>query len=132
MSSVALSDALKEALDGPNFAHLTTLDRDGWPQTSAMWVMRDGDRIVFNTAERRRKWHNMRRDPRVSLSLSPQAEPYTNWSIQGTVVEMRTSDADAGIDELAIKYTGVEYKGRTPDMVRVTVIVEPTRVVKHE
>jgi len=129
--AVALPDDLKQALDEANFAHLTTLDENGWPQTSAMWIMRDGDTIVFNTAEGRRKWRNMQRDPRVSFSLSPQGAPYTNFSVQGTVIEMRTEDGDAIIDELSIKYMGEPYKWKRKGMVRVTVIVEPTRVARN-
>lgn len=129
---VTLPDQVKETLDEPVFAHLATLDEDGWPQVSAMWVMRDGEHIVFNTAQGRRKWRNMQRDPRVAVSLSPKAEPYTNHSIQGKVVEMRTSDGREVIDALANKYLGVdEYEWMQPGMVRVTVVVEPTRVASN-
>ncbi|MEA2057911.1 MAG: PPOX class F420-dependent oxidoreductase, partial [Actinomycetota bacterium] len=114
------------------FAHLTTLDPDGSPQSTAMWITRDGDRIVFNTAQGRRKWRNLNRDPRVAISISSPGEPYRNWSIQGRVVEMRTSDGVAVIDRLAEKYLGEpKYPWLTPGMVRVTVIVEPTRIAAN-
>jgi PPOX class probable F420-dependent enzyme len=127
---VTLPDELKTVLDGPNYAHLTTLDPDGWPQASVVWITRDADHIVFNTAERRRKWRNLERDPRVAISISPEGEPYTNWSLQGRVVEMRASDGWEVIDRLALQYWGHEYP-RRPDMVRVTVVVEATRIAKH-
>lgn len=125
-----LPDTLKTVLDSRAFAHLTTLDPDGTPQTTAMWIMRDGDRIVFNTAEGRRKWRNLQRDPRISISISKQDDPYQNWSIQGRVVEMRTADGVDVIDALARKYLdGVDrYPWLTPGQVRVTIVVEPTRV----
>lgn len=127
--AVPLPPDVRAAIDGPNFAHLATLDEDGRPQATAMWIMRDGDRIVFNTAQGRRKWRNMQRDPRVAVSISPEDRPYTNYSIQGTVVEMRTSDGVETIDRLAQKYLGSErYPWLQPGMVRVTVIVEPDRV----
>ena len=126
---VSLPDEVKDALDAPNFVHLATLDPDGRPQASAMWVLRDGDRIVFNTVEGRRKWHNMRHDPRVAVSVSPAEDPYLNFSVQGEVVEMRTSDGVEVIDAMAGKYLGEQrYPWMTPGMVRVTVVVEPTRV----
>jgi PPOX class probable F420-dependent enzyme len=126
---IALPDDLKAALDAPTFVHLTTLDPDGTPQASAMWVKRDGNRIVFNTAEGRRKWRNMANDPRVAVSVSPIDEPYKNWSIQGSVVEMRTSDGLEVIDELARKYTEHDrYMWLSEGMVRVTCIVEVDRV----
>ncbi|HSG79351.1 MAG TPA: PPOX class F420-dependent oxidoreductase [Acidimicrobiia bacterium] len=127
--AVPLPDPLKTILDGKNFAHLTTLDPDGTPQATAMWVTRDGDRIVFNTAKGRRKWHNLRNDPRVAISISPADRPYVNFSITGRVVEMRTSDGKEFIDRLSEKYTGnAEYQHLTPGMVRVTVVVEPERI----
>jgi PPOX class probable F420-dependent enzyme len=129
---VRLSDEVRSAIDGANFAHLTTIDPDGWPQASAMWIMRDGDHIVFNTAMGRRKWRNMRNDPRVAISISPAAEPYDNYSIQGIVIEMRTSDGVDTIDRLAQKYLEREkYPWLRPGMVRVTVIVEATRVAAN-
>ena len=127
-----LPDDLKAAIDGPTFAHLTTLDPDGSPQSTAMWITREGDQIVFNTAQGRRKWRNLNRDPRVAISISSPDEPYRNWSIQGRVVEMRTSDGVAVIDRLAEKYLGEpKYPWLTPGMVRVTVIVEPTRIAAN-
>jgi hypothetical protein len=127
---VALPDDLKTVLDSRAFAHLTTLDPDGAPQSTAMWIMRSGDRILFNTAEGRRKWRNLQRDSRVSISISTQDDPYNNWSIQGRVIEMRTSDGVEVIDALARKYLdGVEkYPWLTPGMVRVTIVVEPVRI----
>lgn len=125
----ALPEELRAVIDGPNFAHLTTLDPDGSPQATAMWIMRDGDRIVLNTAQGRRKWHNMKNDPRVAISISPSDRAYENWSIQGRVVEMRTEDGVDVIDQLAYKYLGHDkYPWLTPGMVRVTVIVEVDRV----
>lgn len=128
MSAILRPEAAA-VLDGPNFAHLATLDPDGFPQASAMWVMRDGDRIVFNTLQGRRKWRNLQTDDRVAISISPAADPYVNYSIQGRVVEMRTSDGKQVIDALARKYTGAdEYRWLRPGDVRVTILVEPTRV----
>jgi PPOX class probable F420-dependent enzyme len=128
----ALPDSLKELLDGTPFAHLTTLDPDGHPQASAMWIMRDGDNIVFNTAKGRRKHRNMTNDPRVAVSVSSVGDEYLNFSIQGKVIEMRESDGVEVIDTLARKYTDSDhYEWLTPGMVRVTVIVEPTRVASN-
>ena len=126
---ISLPEDLKAVIDARNFAHLVTLDPDGTPQASAMWIMREGDQIVFNTAQGRRKWRNMNNDPRVAVSISPAAKPYENWSIQGQVAEMRTSDGVAVIDRLAQKYIEREkYPWLTPEMVRVTVIVDVERI----
>ncbi len=126
---ISLPEDLKAVIDARNFAHLVTLDPDGTPQASAMWIMRDGDQIVFNTAQGRRKWRNMNHDPRVAVSISPADKPYENWSIQVQVAEMRTSVGVAVIDLLAQKYIGREkYPWLTPEMERVTVIVDVERI----
>ena len=131
---VELPDKLKEALDGRAFAHLTTLDPDGSPQASAMWIMRDGDMIMFNTAAGRRKHRNLENDPRVAVSISPPDDTYVNYSIQGRVIEMRESDGVEIIDTLARKYLDDvdKYPWLTPGMVRVTMIVEPTRIATNQ
>lgn len=127
-----LSEALRNVLDSKTFAHLTTLDPDGTPQSSAMWITRDGDHLVFNTAAGRRKHRNMEHDPRVSVSISPADDPYVNWSIQGRVIEMRESDGVEVIDRLAQKYLGEDkYPWLQDGMVRLTVIVEPTRIASN-
>jgi PPOX class probable F420-dependent enzyme len=131
-TAVKIPKSLRAVLDGQAFAHLTTLDEDGSPQASAMWIMRDGDNIVFNTAKGRRKYFNMMRDPRVAVSINSEEDDYTNFSIQGRVVEMRESDGVEVIDALARKYLDVEkYQWLRPGMVRVTVIVEPTRIASN-
>ena len=124
-----LPAALRDTLDSKAFAHVATLDPDGTPQVSVMWIMREGDHIVLNTAQGRRKWRNLERDRRVGISISPLDAAYENWSIQGRVVDMRTTDGVEVIDELARKYTNSDrYQGMKPGMIRVTLIVEVERV----
>ncbi len=124
-----LPDQLKGVLDGANFAHLATVNRDGSPHVTAMWVERAGDHIAFNTAEGRRKLANVRRDPLVSISIFAAEQPYQPFTIQGRVVDITPEGADAMIDRLAGKYLGVdEYPYRGPGEVRVSLSVEPLHV----
>jgi PPOX class probable F420-dependent enzyme len=119
-----LPDKVKAMLDGPNFAHVATLNADGSPQNTMVWVDRDNDLITFNTAEGRVKTENLRRDPRVSISMYEEGKPYINAAIMGRVVELTHDGADEHIDALSMKYMGEPYKWRTPGMVRVKVYVE--------
>jgi PPOX class probable F420-dependent enzyme len=64
-----LSEAARAALTSGKIAHLVTLDPDGSPQVSAVWVGLDGDEIVSGHLGDRRKLRNVRRDPRVALSI---------------------------------------------------------------
>lgn len=119
-----LPDKVKEMLDGPNYAHVATLNADGSPQNTMVWIDRNGDLITFNTAAGRVKTDNMRRDPRVSISMYQEGEPNINAAIMGRVVKMTDEGADEHIDALSHKYMGEPYKRGTPDMVRVKVYVE--------
>ncbi len=124
-----LPDQIKNDLDSPVFVHVATLNPDGSPQVSAMWVMREGDRIVLNTAEGRIKWRNLLADPRVAISYTRPGADYEAVSIQGRVVSHTTSDGDAIIDALARKYLGADsYPFRRPDETRVTFRIEVHRV----
>jgi PPOX class probable F420-dependent enzyme len=64
-----LNPAAREVLTGGRLAHLVTLNSDGSPQVSIVWVGLDGDEIVSGHLGDRQKLRNARRDPRVVLSL---------------------------------------------------------------
>ena len=118
-----------DILDKPAFAHLSTLMPDGSPQASAVWVDTDGPLIVVNSAEGRLKDRNIRRDPRVAISVTDPDNPYRLLMIRGRVVKISNDGADAHIDKMAKKYMGVdEYPFRSPDEVRVMYYIEPERV----
>jgi PPOX class probable F420-dependent enzyme len=128
--TATLPDEVKAMLDAPNFWHLATINPDGSPHSTVMWVHRRGGQIMFNTAIGRIKVRNVAHDPRVCLSLSDPAHPYSNISIQGTVVESIEGDeALHDIDALANKYMGVEtYPFLQPGERRVTYLVDPGNV----
>lgn len=126
---VKLPDGVKKLLDEPNFAHVATLMPDGSPQVSVVWIDRDGDRILFNTADGRVKPRNIRRDPRVTISIIGQKNPYAWAAIRGRVVEMTEEGGDAYIDSLAKKYLDQDaYPNRRPGEVRLIVAIEPEGV----
>ena len=111
------------------FAHLSTIMSDGSPQSSAVWVEADGPTILVNSAEGRVKDRNIRRDPRVAISVTDPDNPYRSLMIRGRVTKITREGADAHIDKLAKKYMDVdEYPFRTPDEVRVIYYIEPERV----
>ena len=64
-----IPDSVRTVLDGPGLAHLVTIEPDGRPQVSIVWVGLDGDEIVAGHLPEHRKIRNMRRDPRVALSV---------------------------------------------------------------
>jgi PPOX class probable F420-dependent enzyme len=107
-------------LDGRNYAVLATVNPDGSPQTSAMWVGRDGDDVLFSTVEGRVKYRNMRRDPRVSVTVIDSANPDNYVELRGRV--SMTADVGRRVDtELSWKYDGRDPDHDPPGAVRVVV-----------
>lgn len=118
----------KSLLEGPNFAAVATIQPDGSPQASVVWVEAQGDRILFGTAIGRAKERNLRRDPRVAVTVWDAANPYRQSMIRGRVVEMTEAGAEETIDRLAVKYTGQPFAHRRPGEKRVTVLIEPESI----
>ncbi|MFD4226456.1 PPOX class F420-dependent oxidoreductase [Streptomyces sp. NPDC058545] len=127
-----LSAELRSLLDTPVFVTVATIQPDGSPQLSPVWVKRDGDDVLFSTTRGRRKEQNLSRDPRVSVVVQPFAAPYTYAEIRG-VAALTTEGGDELIDELSVKYTGKKYMEFNPasgdDDERVVVRITPQKIV---
>jgi PPOX class probable F420-dependent enzyme len=125
----AIPDEAKHLFENKDFAHVATLNADGSPQVSAVWIGLDGDLVSFNTAEGRLKTKNLHREPSVAISITGQENPYENLIIQGKVVEMTHDGADDDIDALAKRYLDADsYPFRQPGEERVIVKIEPEKV----
>jgi PPOX class probable F420-dependent enzyme len=116
-----------------SFAHLTTLGPDGSPQTTPNWVDVDDDgRVLINTAEGRAKPRNVRRDPRVSLSVVDADDPYRALMIRGRVEEITNDGAEDHIDAMQRKYHGTEpYPNHDPAHPRVLLKIRPERISRQ-
>ena len=110
-----LSPDIQRLLDRPNFAHLATLMADGSPQSAPVWVGREGDRILVCTGESSLKAKNMRRDPRIALSVVDLGDPYMEAQLRGRVVERRPDPDLTFVDPISHKYTGKPFPFRNPE-----------------
>ncbi|MFG2135303.1 PPOX class F420-dependent oxidoreductase [Streptomyces sp. NPDC048650] len=130
--TASLSDDLKQLLDSPVFVNVATIQPDGSPQVSPVWVKRDGDDLLISTTVGRRKEANLRRDPRVSVVVQPFDAPYTYAEVRGSA-SLTTEGGQELIDELSRKYTGKPYAEFNPaagdDAERVVVRITPRKVV---
>jgi PPOX class probable F420-dependent enzyme len=121
--AIALSSSAIGLLDGRNYAVLATVNPDGSPHTSAMWVGRDGDDLLFSTVAGRVKHRNMLRDPRVSVTVLEIADPENYVELRGWV--SMTPDPTRRLHvQLADKYgkdPGEDVPGAERVVVRVTV-----------
>jgi PPOX class probable F420-dependent enzyme len=120
---IRLSESAIALIDGRNYAVLATVNADGSPQTSVMWVGRDGDDLLFSTVEGRLKYRNMLRDPRVSVTVIESADPDNYVELRGRA--SMTPDAGRQVDtQLSWKYDGKDPGEDLPGAVRLVVRVE--------
>jgi PPOX class probable F420-dependent enzyme len=118
-----------ELARGKNFAALTTLLPNGLPQTQVMWVDADRQHLLINTEVHRQKFRNVERDPRVTVMIWDNEDPYRFVEVRGGVVEkVKGPEARKHIDELSQKYRGRLYQSRIRSE-RVVLRIAPLRQV---
>ncbi len=125
---MTLPDELLALLRAPSTCYIATLMKDGSPQLTQVWVDTDGENVIINTVDSHVKAHNLRRDPRVAITVSSPERPGRYFQIRGRA-ELSYDGAVEHIEQLSHKYTGGPYPwygGR--DQVRVIVTVAPERV----
>lgn len=125
--ATALDEGTRRILDGRNFATVSTLNPDGAPQSSVVWVKREGDAVVFSTTSTRQKARNLARDPRVSLAIFDIDNPYDVVEIRGTA-ELEQDTAKSLPRELSHKYLDQEPPPEPDEVERLVVRVVPDRV----
>jgi PPOX class probable F420-dependent enzyme len=123
--TIALPADVRELLDAPNYVHLSTLRADGSPRSHVVWVGVVGDTVLICTDDRSWKALDMRRDPRVALSVTDMTDPYRMAALQGRVLDVRPDEACEYMDPISIKYTSVPFPARGPH--RVCFVIGVTR-----
>jgi PPOX class probable F420-dependent enzyme len=128
---VKLSDSARKIIDDTNHAVLATINPDGSPQTSVVWIGRDGDDLLISTAAGRRKDRNLRRDPRASLSVFDKNDPERYLEVRGTATITEDTGRALAV-ALGDKYNGPgggqEFLDLPAEITRVTIRLTPTRV----
>jgi PPOX class probable F420-dependent enzyme len=108
-----LNDAARAVVEGPGLAHLVTLNQDGSPQVSVVWIGLDGDELVTAHLGAYQKVRNVERDPRVVVSIETDWEsPYgmTPYLVVQGTARVQEGGAAELLDRLAQTYLG---EGRT-------------------
>ena len=117
-----------ELASGPHFGVITTVLPSGNLQTHYIWVGTDEERLVVNTEVHRQKFKNIERDPRVTLTIRDEQNPYRYAEVRGTVVEtVGGQEARDHIDELSQKYNGEPYPPENIKSERVMLWIVPSR-----
>jgi PPOX class probable F420-dependent enzyme len=126
--ATSVPEKYADLLGKKTFATLGTLMPDGSPQVTPVWFDYDGKHVRVNSALGRVKDKNIRRDPRVSLSIPDPENPYRYLEIRGKVVDITQNGADDHINSLSQKYLGNPvYPYRQPGEVRVLYKIEPVK-----
>jgi PPOX class probable F420-dependent enzyme len=121
---IPIPNDVRELLDAPNYAHLSTLRADGSPRNWVVWVGLEDDFILVCTSSAVWKAKDMLRDPRVALSVTDRSNPYRMAAIQGRVVEVRPDEGCGFMDPISLKYTSAPFPSRGPDRVCFVIAVE--------
>ncbi|ABG04022.1 pyridoxamine 5'-phosphate oxidase-related, FMN-binding protein [Rubrobacter xylanophilus DSM 9941] len=125
-TATLIPESHRDLLESRALAHVATIGPKGEPQCNPVWFDWDGRHIKFSQTTARQKYRNVRRDPRVALSIVDPENPYRYLEIRG-IVEKIEDDPDHGfINAMAKKYLGVEeYPHHRPGDERVVVYVRP-------
>lgn len=119
---------LQRLLQGRNLAFISTLSRDGSPHITPMWADMEGDVILINTFESSAKSKNIKKDPRIAISVVESNNPYNMVSIKGRVIDQTTEGADEHLKKLAKRYLGIgKYYYREPNRKRVLLKIKPEK-----
>ncbi|MGW4093628.1 PPOX class F420-dependent oxidoreductase [Nocardia sp. NPDC004750] len=120
-----LDPEVRRVLEGTSIAHLASILPDGAPHSVPVWTGTHGDHIAIITGPGYRKTRNMRRDPRIALSLTPVDNPLRPVVIRGRVVAwLEGAAAWEIVDQISTKYTGNPYPRQEQ---RFIALIEPTR-----
>ena len=126
---MTLPDELLELLRGPSTCYIATLMKDGSPQLTQVWVDTDGEHVIVNSVDTHLKVRNLRRDPRVAVTISDPAHPGGFYQVRGRAISITEEGGPEHIEMMAQKYTGGSYPwygGR--DQVRVVITIEADKV----
>jgi len=121
----------KDLFEKKAFANLATVNADGTPQVTPVWVDYDGEHVLVNSARGRRKDKNMERNGAVALSMQDPDNPYRYLEVRGVVEEIVPDPTGAFYLELNDRYSGPLTEPPPDKADRVILIVRPTGYSKQ-
>jgi PPOX class probable F420-dependent enzyme len=127
VTQLRLTNDQAELFHQPNFAVVTTLQEDGTPQASVVWVDEADGLPLFNTTVRRTKYRHLLRDARLSLVVSDRNDPYRYIEVVGRA-ELDENGSGDHINKLSHKYRGHDFPFREG---RVIVRLRPERIFDY-
>ena len=123
-----LTKKAAELIDGKNFGNLAFVTPKGNPHVTPLWVDREGDTILINAVEFRRKVQLLKTNQKVMLSIMDQQNPYNKVLIRGHVIEMTKNGALDQNNRMSIKYLGTKDDPDRPIGDRVLIKINPDSI----
>ncbi|MGI8309568.1 PPOX class F420-dependent oxidoreductase [Saccharopolyspora hattusasensis] len=122
----AIPQDRQDILNKRAFGHVATIGPHGEPQSSPVWIDWDGQYLKFSQTKTRQKYRNLKREPRISVSVHDPDEPYRYVEVRGKVTKIEDDPGNAFLNKMAKKYLDEnEYPWPQPGEERVVVYVEP-------
>ncbi len=120
----------QDLLLGKNIANVATINPDGSPQVTPMWIDYDlnTNEILVNTAKGRKKTRNMKVGSKVALSVLDSSNPYRYLGVQGDIIEVTQEGAEDHINKLAMKYMGKDKYPLPEGEIRLLIRIKPKYV----
>lgn len=113
-------------LSSSGFAHVATIGPHHEPQSTPVWFDWDGRYLKISQTKTRQKYHNVRRDPHVAISITDPANPYHYLEVRGKVVRIDDDVNNQFINSLAKKYMGLDtYPYNQPGEERIVLYIQP-------
>ena len=126
---MTLPDELLALLRATSTCYIATLMKDGSPQLTQVWVDTDGEHVIVNSVDTHLKVRNLRRDPRVAVTISDPARPRRFFQVRGRAISITKEGGPDHIEKMSHKYTGGPYSwygGR--DQERVVITIEAHKI----
>ena len=125
---IALPQSVKTLLLDKAYGHVVTTNEQGKPQVTMVWMDVDGDEVLFNTADGRKKPQNLRQDPRIIVSVQSRNDPQAYAVFHGKA-RVTEEGGDEHIDKLAKRFLGADkYPYRQPGEKRLLVRISVDRI----
>lgn len=122
---------LEELLAKRSFAHIATIGPHGEPQSSPVWIDWDGTYLKFSQTTTRQKYRNLKREPRIAVSMHDPDMPYRYLEVRGKVARVEDDGDKAFINKMAKKYIDEDvYPWSQPGEERIVIYVEPEHITK--
>ena len=125
---IALPQPVRALLGDKAYGHVVTFTAKGQPRVTMVWMDVDGDEVLFNTAEGRKKTQDLRRDPRVIVSVQDPSNPQYYAVFHGNARTITEEGARAHIEKLTKRFLGLDKYPGPPTETRLIVRISVDRI----